>query len=498
MGAGNAIRVIAWAAAITLTARHASGCLQLAGTLAWLRRPQAPPPAARIPPPVHVIIPVLREQEHVGPALDWWRQVLPQFPSMSLTLVSTAREERERRLLAAAACSARRLTSSALPQLSPAELAGLASARAEAGGQLTPPAAERVLARKPLTSEVIDRLLAPDDPPRIRHVTYPGTGRKAAQVNHAAMAVPDGGYIAVYDIDSRPAHALLAATCAQLAAPGPGPAVVQQHALHAAPPPGGQLADSRLLARSAAAAQSVWTLRREIPYARRYQRSAGDEGLLPRLRAGLPQPVGHGLFLRQDAHAAIGGLPETTVLDDVPAGILLALLDIPVVSIAQLAEVPAPAVAAEVITQHRRWFCSYLDYPALLGDAARAGYGDARHRRLLAAIAAYRGAAWLAASPLTAAAMVTAACPWSGRGLRLTACAGLILAAAAPAVMITAARQGRVRPGQAAADSALILVGYLVRSAGPWLAVWDAARGRHPASPAALSPKTHRREGAVP
>src|SRR6266851_3336215 len=332
MGAGNAARAIAWCAAITVTARHAVGDWHLARTLAWLRRARGEPTAGQQLPPVHVIVPVLREQEHVSAALEWWRQILPQFPGISLTIVSTAREESERDLLAAAACLAGRLTRTGFPQLSDSELAALTSARVSAGGQLGQGTAAKILARTPLTREVVGQLLAREDPSRIRHLTYPGTGRKAAQVNYAARSLPASGYLAVYDVDSRPGAELLARTYALLSRPGEEPAVVQQHALHAATRAGQPLA-RRVLVCGSAALQSMWTLRREIPYARRYQQSAGRPGIVARLRAGLPQPVGHGVFLRQDVLVQLGGLPEMTVLDDVPAGVPIALRGIPVLSV---------------------------------------------------------------------------------------------------------------------------------------------------------------------
>jgi len=447
MGTGKAAQAIAWCAAITLTARHATGNWQLARTLAWLRRAGDEPATGHELPPVHVIVPVLREQQHVSAALEWWQQILPQFPGMSLTIVSTAREERERDHLTAAVCSASRLTRTGFPQLSDRELADLTSARVSAGGQLAPETAALILARTPLTREVVGRFLA--------------------------------------------------RTYALLSRPGQLPAVVQPHALHVVTRAGQPLA-RRALVCGSAALQSVWTLRREIPYARRYQQSAGRPRVLARLRAGLPQPVGHGVFFRQDVLAQIGGLPEMTVLDDVPAGVMLALRGVPAVSVSALAAVPAPATVGEVIAQHRRWFCSYLDYPAVLRAAARACPGHAGHRYLLSGIAAYRGAAWLGASPLTAVTLVTAAWPGSGRKLRVTAGAGLILATVVPAIMATRARHGRIRAGHAARDSLELLAAYLLRSTGPWLAVSDAARGRHPVSAAAPAPKTHHREGAVP
>src|SRR5258708_14225651 len=138
MGTGNAARAIAWCTAITMTARHAVGDWQLARTLAWLRPAGDEPTTGQQLPPVHVIVPVLREQQHVSAALKWWRQILPQFPGMSLTIVSTAREERERDLLAAAVCSASRLTRAGFPQLSNRELADLTTARVSAGRHPAP------------------------------------------------------------------------------------------------------------------------------------------------------------------------------------------------------------------------------------------------------------------------------------------------------------------------------------------------------------------------
>lgn len=160
--------------------------------------------------------------------------------------------------------------------------------------------------------------------------------------------------------------------------------------------------------------------------------------------------------------------------------------------------VPAPGSIAEVVAQGRRWFCSYLDYPAVVRAAARTGTASGLRRNLILGIAAYRGAAWLAASPMTAVAVIAAVSPRSGPGLRATACAGLLLASAVPTVMVAGARLGRQPVWQTGRGSAEVLAAYLLRSVGPWLAVWDAARGRHPTSAASPAPKAHHRERAVP
>jgi hypothetical protein len=510
MRAGDAARAAAWVAAIGLVARHTVGTWQLARTLAWLhadeRAENAPlePVHMRRMPQVHVIIPVLREQQHVEAALAWWREILHALPGMTLTIVSTDREERERDQLAAAVSHARHLTRTAFPQISPSELAELNRVRVAAGGRLTREAAAAILARTPLTREVVTQLLVVHDPARIRHVTYLGPGRKAAQINYAAKSLPGGGYLAVYDVDSRPDVELLAGTCALLTHQpyGPTPPVVQQHALHIVSPAAGRAVE-RALVRGSATLQSTWTLRREIPYARRYQKSAGKAGVLTWLRAGVSQPVGHGLFVRQDVLAELGGLPENSVLDDVPAGVPLTLCGIPTVSLPRLTTVPAPESVAEIIAQGRRWFCSYLDYPAVLREAGRAGVGSPLRRTLVYGVAGYRGAAWLAAGPLTALTIAAVLAPKSGWRLRATASAGVLQATVVPIVMTTAERAAVDRVPlvirQVGRDSTELLGAYLLRSAGPWLAIADALRGRHPTSAAAPAPKAHRRrEGAAP
>jgi len=488
MAAGNAVAVVraaAWAAALALVARHGAGAWQLAGTLSWLaRRAGEPQPAHGRLPPVHVVIPVLREQGQVRPALDWWRTVLPLFPGMSLTLVSTAREDHDRALLARAACHGP-LTSSRLPQLAECELDLLRAARQH--GRLTEAAASAILGQAPSTGDVIDRELASTSGERISHIAYPGLGCKAAQVNHAVLSLPHEGYLAVYDIDSRPALEELTAAYACLA---DQPPVVQVHALFRAG--GGECSRAdRVLARGAAVLQSIWTLRREVPYARRHQHFTGRPGALAAWRAGLSQPVGHGLYLRHDVHAATGGFPEDSVLDDVPAGVALTLAGIPVLSVPALATVPAPESAAEIIAQHRRWYWSYLDYPVVLRDAARRQAGTPARRRLVAAVALYRGTAWLAAGPVTLLAVLAAIAPRSRPALRATALVGLTLATAVPAAATARVRDGRLSAAAVSQDSGALLAAYLMRSAGPWLAVADAARGRRPGT-GAPAPKANR------
>ncbi|WP_256790324.1 MULTISPECIES: hypothetical protein [Frankia] len=495
--AADALRAVAWTCAVSLTARHTVGAWQLARTHTWLRdagsHPFEPSAGARWPE-VHVIVPVLREQAHVGTALAWWKTILPAFPGMSLTMVSTAREEHERDLIARAVSRSSRLRAAEFPQLSVEELAALRAARrASTGGNLPVEIAATVLARTPLTREVIGQLLTDAPHKRVRHVTYPGLGRKAAQVNYAARGLPPGGYLAVYDIDSRPTVEDLTVVYALLSSRRGRPSVVQQHALHAAPQAAGR-GFARGLVRGSATLQSVWTLRREIPYARRYHAGTLSRRPAALLRAGLAQPVGHGLFVRGDILAEIGGLCESSVLDDVPTGVPLTLRGIPTASVPRTTTVPSPACVTEIISQGRRWFGSYLDYPTILRAAARTGDGTRRHRYLLAGIATYRAAAWLGAGPVTGVALVTAAAPRSGRALQATAGAGLVLTAVVPAVLTAETRSEHTSAGTVGRDCVELLAAYLLRSVGPWLAVADALLGRQHAT-TTPAPKAHRDKG---
>lgn len=443
-----------------------------------------------------MIVPVLREQAHIAAALTWWEPHLAAFPGMSLTFVTTAREERERESLAVEISSCDRLSAADFPQIPAEVVAELDRVRPGEGKRVPVEAALRILSETPLTQQVVDALLATGDHPQVRHVTYLGAGRKAAQVNYAARGLPDGGYVAIYDIDSRPDRAALTAIRSVLSAGRPP--IVQQHALHSLPlsasdgGAGGSSLQRRLVS-GTALLQTVWTVRREIPYARRHQRFTCRSGIVAGLRAGLSQPVGHGLFLRHDVLADLDGLPETAVLDDVPTGVPLALLRIPTLSVPHLTEVPAARTVAEAIAQGRRWFCSYLDYPRMLRAAAHDGQGTPARRRLIGTIALYRGASWLAASPVTALAIGAAVAPRSGRGLRTTAITGLVLAAIAPVVMTATIRGRPLHPTVVARDSTDLLLAYLTRSIGPWLAVADALRGQHPTVADAPSPKTHHR-----
>ena len=116
---------------------------------------------------------------------------------------------------------------------------------------------------------------------------------------------------------------------------------------------------------------------------------------------------------------------------------------------------------------------------------------------MVAAVALYRGTAWLAASPVTLLAALAAVAPRSRPALRATALAGLTLGVVVPVAATARIRGGRRSPAGISRDCGAVLAAYLLRSAGPWLAVADAARGRRPgtATPAPKANRTPRLRG---
>ncbi|MEU7894227.1 hypothetical protein AB0B45_15365 [Nonomuraea sp. NPDC049152] len=487
--------------AVAAAARHAVGLRQMRATLSWLAQPP-PTTTTAAAVPVHIVVPVLREQQHVPSAMDWFAALLHELPGSTLTVVTTAREERERQHLAGliAERGNRPITGRRFPQLTAAEIDALTAEQA-ASGRLTRHTAARVLARFPLTSDVLACELERHRGLPIRHVHYSGGGRKAGQVNYAVarLGADAGSYVAVYDVDSRPTPAVMAATLAFIqlgqAADGELPEVLQQPAWHARRAARGR-AWERTLCQGAADLQTLWTLRREIPYARRYGKLIGRGRQLwwGVARAGVSQPVGHGLFVRGDVFDRVGGLPEFTLLDDVPFGYQLTMHRVPVVPVPVMTVADAPEQAGEALAQGHRWFRSYLDYPAVARHASAAGAGTAGAHAAALAVCLYRGVAWLSASPCTAACLLVAVSRRHRWPVRVAAVAALAWGVVAPVVLLGHA-EGHTTTARGVARRAVgLLAAYLLRSVGPWQAVAHAATCSQ-ASP--LSPKANRAAGAA-
>ncbi|MFD7645631.1 glycosyltransferase [Kitasatospora sp. NPDC059795] len=494
-------RSTTWWIAVAVAARNLNGHRQVRRTLAWADQPGTRAAVAE-PMVLHVVIPVLREQQQISAALAWFVPLLRGFPGSTLTLVSTAREEHERRHLAArlTGVTATDLTVERFPQLSNDELTALAEALTSTGeGSLPDAVAAEVLSGFPTTADVITAELAlrTASDPMVRHIHYEGDGRKAAQVNAAVeqLATVDAGqeYIAVYDVDSRPNRELLEQTAQFLASKraqdGELPHVVQQSARFATQ----GAADSwweRGLCRGAARAQTLWTLRREIPNLRWYAGVARRPNTIRGL-PGLAQTVGHGLLVRADVFRAVGGLPTFTVLDDVAFGYRLTLGGIPVESLPFTTTVPAAEHLSELLSQSERWFQSYLDYPKCAARWHAEGHGSRLDHAAALTIGAYRGTAWLLVSPATAACLALSLGPRTRLPVRAAAATALWAATIAPARALAAAEGRPLTARETAVRSAETLAGLLLKSVGPLTALgrWAVTGTQH----TVLAPKSNRR-----
>ncbi|KIQ62855.1 hypothetical protein TR51_28530 [Kitasatospora griseola] len=484
-----------------MAARNLNGHRQVRRTLAWADQPESRPAVAE-PMVLHVVIPVLREQQQISAALAWFVPLLRGFPGSTLTLVSTAREERERRHLADRLAGARAtdLTVERFPQLSDDELTALAGTlRGTGRNVLTGTMAAEVLSGFPTTADVITAELArlPASDPMVRHLHYQGDGRKAAQVNAAveqlATVNADQEYIAVYDVDSRPSRELLEQTAQFLASKraqdGALPRVVQQSARFTTQGAARSWWE-RGLCRGAARAQTLWTLRREIPNLRRY----ADAARRPRTEPGLPglaQTVGHGLLIRTDVYQQAGGLPTFTVLDDVAFGYRVTVGGIPVDSLPFTTTVPAAEHLSELLSQSERWFQSYLDYPKCAARWHAEGHGSLTDHVAALAIGAYRGTAWLLVSPATVVCLVLTLGPRTRLPVRAASTVALWAATVAPVRALAAAEGRPLTARETAVRSAETLAGLLLKSVGPLTALgrWAVTGTRY----SVLAPKSNRR-----
>lgn len=484
-----------WWIATAIAVRNLNGLRQLHQTLAWVDQPAAGPSGE--PLVLHVVVPVLREQQQIASALAWFVPLLRDLPGSTLTIVSTAREDYERRHTTTrlAGVTAADLTAERFSQLTDEELTALSEAAAD--GPLTASLAVEVLARFPSTADVIADEIArlPRSALRVRHVHYEGEGRKAAQVNAAVEGVAAGTreYVAIYDVDSRPSRELLYRTFDFLAhhrdREGELPHVIQQSARFATLGAASTWWE-RSLCRGAARAQTLWTLRREIPNLRRYasatRRPHAGLGVL-----ALAQTVSHGLLVRADVFKEVGGLPTFTLLDDVAFGYRLTVGRIPVDSVPFTTTVPAAEFVNELVAQGERWFQSYLDYRQCASRWHAQGHGSRRDHAAALMIGAYRGMAWLLVSPAIATSLTLALAPGTRLPTRAVAAAALWAATVAP-VHATAIAQGeRLTAQETAVRSAETLAGLLLRSLGPLTAV--ARRALIGAHGTALAPKSNRR-----
>lgn len=480
------LRRASWWVAAAIASRYAVGAWNLRRTLDWVDQPAAAVPdlATEADIAVHFVVPVLREQQHVPAALAWFAPLIQQLPGSTLTIVTTEREEREREHLVdrLAATGSSAITEGRFPQLAQQDIVDLNAIKASTSDRvLTRAGVAGVLARSLLTSQVVEHELARPEYQYlpVRRVHYPGSGRKAAQVNYAVSLLAQTAaysYVAVYDVDSRPSVELLRHTMAfmggRLLADGELPAVVQQSArfiTRGTSPRGWE----RMVCRGAARLQTLWTLRREIPSFRRYAWATRHRTGIPAWDAmaqGMAQTVGHGLLVRLDIFRRVGGLPTYTVLDDYPFGYRLTIDRFGVECLPFTTVASAPEDVRELLAQGRRWFQNYLDYPRCAAAARAAGHGTAATRAIALGVGCYRGTTWLLRSPSVVACAVFIVGRWSWP-VRVVAAASLYLDMVTSVRMLAIAEDRPPSIRHRSQECFELLVASLLSSAGPFIAV---------------------------
>ncbi|HZM74575.1 MAG TPA: hypothetical protein VFC19_02550 [Candidatus Limnocylindrales bacterium] len=221
--------------------RQLNGADNLRRNLRWLAVHQDARKPSNTLPPIHFIIPVLAEQDHIEPAMRWFCDLMAHLPNSTLTFATTTREQRQRDALIDRldGTPAWRIRSRTVPGLTGSQAALLRDKACATGGVLSANDAREVLGdHQPLTSEVVDRQVhqARRHGLAVFHAHYEGLGRKAAQVNHAVagLTAAQDDYIAVYDVDSRPEIELFERTAAlvrdRVRQDGITPSVIQQSA----------------------------------------------------------------------------------------------------------------------------------------------------------------------------------------------------------------------------------------------------------------------------
>ncbi|HEY2579268.1 MAG TPA: glycosyltransferase family 2 protein [Streptosporangiaceae bacterium] len=487
------LQAASWIAATALAARGISGTVSAVSSLRWLHQglPAEPTAGTRFV----LVVPLLREQALIGSLVPTLTSLAATHPGTSVVLVTTEAEnnarardlDRAASLAGAVAADVRpgRIVTRFLGLLPAAELEALAR---QARGQDSRRCAELVgaaLAANRPTPELAAEQAREAVPGTVRHCHYPEPdGSMVQQLNYAirneterARAAGTGMnelFFVIYNADSRPHPDTLRAAAALIAArehAPSGPArLIQQSAVFTANfadlPPG--LAGAVL--EGAGWLQSRWTMSREIPRLRRqaaYARHHRDGTLMP-----LAHCVGHGLMIRADLFAELGGLPESTGNEDLALGYLACAAGVPIDPLPLLEEAHTPLTLSSWLSQARQWFLSYPQYPAAAALAAAAGHGTPARRCWLTAQGLARGVLWLGQSPAVALAI---ALPGMARHRRsaavLTGC-GLAGYFAVPA-WLTARVTGRpIRLGRALPGG---LVAMLLSSIGPWRSLADAA-----------------------
>ncbi len=479
-----------WAGVTAVAMRGITGSRHVIASLAWLTRSQMPPPAVGSGGRYLVlIVPLLREQRLITSIATCMTRLAAWWGSASVVLVTTEREHADRQVACtrlpdlALALSCGRPTSSFAGVLPQDRLDGLAvhagqptarcleAVRAEFGAlESTPTMAARLAARG-------------DWPVPVRHYHLPDPqGTMADQVNHAAAGElgrltgtgvdPARVWLAVYNADSEPSPATLPALAGLLDA-HPDAQIVQQPAVFTRSLGAGLAADG------AALLQSRWTLAREIPRLRRQAAHARAASARGRLMPPLAHCVGHGLFIRADTFARLGGLPTATMNEDLAFGFLACAAGVPIDPMPVLELADSPVTIAGVVRQARQWFWSYPQYPAAARLAADAGLGTRWTRIMLTAQGLARGVLWLGQSPAIALAVTL---PVTARHKKTAAAAAAGALAAYYGVPFAALARYLHRTGAGARSGPRELAGGLIAclasSIGPWWCLGQVTHAR--------------------
>jgi hypothetical protein len=517
------LRAAGWIAASALAARGVSGTVNAASSLRWLSRelPAEAGPGAGTR--FVLVVPLLREQALIGPLVQALADLAATHPGTSIALVTTEAENAARLLdpgraasLAAdlgAGVRPARIVAKFLGLLPAAELEALArQARGQDRQRCAGLVAAALAANRP-TPELAAGHARRAGTATVRHWHYPEPdGGMVQQLNYAIrgetkLALAGGAgldelFFVIYNADSRPHPGTLRAAAALVAAhadaPG-GPArLIQQSAVFTA-----NLADlpqglAGAVLEGAGWLQSRWTLSREIPrlrrqagyarrqagYARRQAGYARRQAGYARRQAGyarrhrgrtmmpLAHCVGHGLMIRADLFAELGGLPESTGNEDLALGYLACAAGVPIDPLPLLEEADTPVTLGSWLSQARQWFLSYPQYPAAAALAAAGGYGTPARRGWLTVQGLARGALWLGQSPAVALAVTLPAVTSRRCAAAVLAGCGLAGYFAVPAWLAARAAGRPALPGRALPGG---LAAILLSSLGPWRSLADAA-----------------------
>jgi hypothetical protein len=258
-------------------------------------------------PELVLLVPVLNEQDVIEESLRWFGGLTGELPWLSVIYVTTERE-----------------------------------ARSQA---------------RPSTRELIERRLPSLQ--RVHVVHYPYSyGVMAHQLNYAIdRLIEHGGndrLIGVYNVDSKPgAAAIAAARAALLADPR---CVVQQYAIYPFPPPRNFAA---AVLSHIACWQTRWSLHFELGrtlIAQALPWRRGVAGAAAALVRPMLYAIGHGLFLRAGCWRELSGFPEDEVNEDAFLGLQLRLAGYRMRSVPFLEPALPPPAIGVYLRQQAVWY----------------------------------------------------------------------------------------------------------------------------------------------